>query len=61
MECDKEFRSHVCAAHRRAKNPNPTMTLRLRSYDEGAADEQRPHEGRVKQRALQKDVPKQGE
>jgi hypothetical protein len=25
MECDKEFRSHVCAAHRRAKNP--TMTL----------------------------------
>jgi hypothetical protein len=25
MECDKEFRSHVCAAHRRAKNP--TMAL----------------------------------
>jgi hypothetical protein len=33
----------------------------LRSYNEGAANEQRTYEGRVKQRALQKGVPKQGE
>jgi hypothetical protein len=59
MECDKEFRSHVL----RGTSPSeePDNDAELRSYDEGAADEQRPHEGRVKQRALQKDVPKQGE
>ena len=44
-----------------SEEPEPDNDAELLSYDERAADEQRPHEGRVKQRAFQKDVPKQGE
>jgi hypothetical protein len=40
---------------------DPDNDPELRRYDEGAADEQRTHEGCVKQRAMQQGVPKQGE
>jgi hypothetical protein len=39
MECDWEFRSHVCAAHRPSEEPEPENDAELLSYDEGAADE----------------------
>jgi hypothetical protein len=59
MECDKEFRSHVL----RGTSPSeePDNDAELRSDDEGTANQQRTHEGRVKQRTFQKDVPKQSE